>query len=63
MKKVEVGGLIAARWGDGKWALLGRKNGRVLLVRVVDSGLIASRRYQVSVDSASLAIRGVIFAT
>jgi hypothetical protein len=63
IKGVEVEGLFGARWGDGNWALLVRINGWVLLVKVVDPSLIASRRYQVSVNSASLVIRGVIFAT
>jgi hypothetical protein len=63
IKGVEVEGLFVARWGDDNWVLLVRINGWVLLVKVVDPSLIASRRYQVSVNSASLVIRGVIFAT
>ena len=33
------------------------------MVKVIDPSLIASCRHKVSVDSASLIIRGVIFAT
>jgi len=62
MKEVGmVGSCVACR--DGKWALLIRKSGWVLLVEVVDRGVMASRRYQVFVDRTSLVIRGVIFAT
>jgi hypothetical protein len=60
IKGVEVQGLFGVRWGNGNWTLLVRRNG---WVKVADPSLIASRRYQVSVNSASLVIRGVIFAT
>ena len=49
--------------GGGNWALLVRISRWVLVVRVVDSSWFASRRYQVSVNNASLVIRGVIFST
>jgi len=49
--------------GDGNWALLVRISIWVLLVKVVDSSWVASCRYQGSVNSASLVIRWVIFAT
>jgi len=58
-----VEGLCVAHWGDGNWALLVRISGWVLLVKVVDSSWVASRRYQVPVNNASLVIRGVIFTT
>jgi hypothetical protein len=56
-------GLFVACCRDGNWALLVKISDWVLLVEIVDPGLIASRRYQVFVDSTSLVIRGVIFAT
>jgi hypothetical protein len=56
-------GLFVARGRDDNWALLVKISDWVLLLRVVDPGLIASRRYQVFVNSASLVIRGVFFAT
>ena len=49
--------------GVGNWALLVRISGWVLLVEVVHSSWVASRRYQISVNCASLVIRGVNFAT
>jgi len=63
IRGVEVEGLFITRWGDGNWALLVGINGWVLVVKVVGPRLIASRRYQVSINIASLIIRGVIFAT
>jgi hypothetical protein len=63
MKGVGMEGLFVARCRDGNWALLVKISDWVLLVRVVDPGFIASRRYQVFVDGTSLVIRAVIFAT
>jgi len=63
MKGVGMVGLCVACCRDGKWALLIKISGWVLLVEIVDPGVMASRRYQVFVDRTSLVIRGVIFAT
>jgi len=49
--------------GGGTWALLFRISNWVLVVRVVDPSWVASPRYHVSVNNASLVIRWVIFAT
>jgi len=62
MKEVGMVGLCVACCRDGKWALLIRISGWVLLVEVVDPGVIASHRYQVFVDRTSLVICRVIFA-
>jgi hypothetical protein len=56
-------GLFVVCWGNGNWALRGRIDGWVLMVKVVNPSLIASRSYQVSVNSASLIIHGLIFIT
>ena len=63
LKGLKWRGCVLLVGGDGSWALLVRISGWVLLVNVVDSSWVASRRYQGSVNSASLVIRGVIFST
>ena len=56
-------GLFITRWGGWQVGVVGWDKWLGLLVTVVGPSWIASRRYQVSINIASLIIRGVIFAT